>query len=671
MRTPWILAMVRSGAAFGAVIALGGCIGGGGGGGGGVANIGGAPDSPCNLDYHKQGCATVATKPTKVECKDGGDGTAKWASLGECATGEYCAEEAIAGEPVTSKKTAVCKAIPAGGGGGGGGTTDGGPAKTPAQEFSCIEQQCSSQVAACMADAKCAALLACGKACADEACTDKCGEAISQDDQATFALVLGLSACGAEKDCVSVCGNGKCQAGENQSNCADDCSPKGPTCGDGKCESGETNASCPADCKAAGAVCGNGTCEAGETNASCPQDCKSTSTAVCGNGTCDSGESAATCLFDCDAATKAEIACAQQKCASQWSACSSDEKCFAAIICATGCGESDSCLQGCLTAAGGVALSKITSLQSCAGEACANVSGPVCGNESCEAGETNANCPSDCQAAGPVCGNAKCEAGESTSTCPADCKAAGPVCGNETCESGESYSNCPSDCPCTSDMQCGTGKKCVGGVCQTQGTTATCGDLVCASGENCTMDCDSAAKAAVMCAMEACADWSKCKANSGCWAAFVCANQCGSDQTCIQGCGAKAGTGLNTLLSLADCTQKTCSGGGPVCGNGSCESGETSSNCPVDCKSGGCTSNSQCPSGQSCVAGVCKASSGGCSAACPSGTSCQNGICTKFTSGSCVGACDKQSADGCYCDDACEDPSNSDCCPDKALVCTP
>ena len=522
-----------------------------------------------------------------------------------------------------------------------------------------------------MADTKCAGLIACAKACPDEDCADKCGEGFSQDDQATFALVLGLSACGAEKDCVSVCGNGKCQAGENKDNCADDCAPKGPTCGDGKCETGETNASCAADCKATGPVCGDGTCDEGETTDTCAADCKSTGTAVCGNGTCESGESAANCLFDCDAVTKAEMACAKEKCASQWAACSTDEKCFAALMCTAACNDAEACVQACLTTAGDVALSKVTTLQGCALEVCSGATGPVCGNGTCESGETNSTCPSDCQAAGAVCGNAKCEQGESTSTCPADCKAAGPVCGNKTCESGESYGNCPTDCPCTSDAQCGAGKSCVAGACQTQ-STAVCGDMTCASGENCTMDCDAAAKAAVFCAMEACADWTKCKSNSGCWAAFVCANQCGSDQTCIQGCAAKAGTGLSTLIALAECTQKSCSGGGAVCGNGTCESGETTSSCPVDCKTtSGCTSNSQCPSGQTCVSGTCKAATSSCSPACPSGASCYSGICSKMTTGSCVGACDQQSPDGCYCDAACEEPANLDCCPDKALVCTP
>jgi formylglycine-generating enzyme required for sulfatase activity len=46
----------------------------------------------------------------------------------------------------------------------------------------------------------------------------------------------------------------------------------------------------------------------------------------------------------------------------------------------------------------------------------------------------------------PVCGNGTCEVGETSSSCPADCDDEGPVCGNGTCESGETSSNCPADC---------------------------------------------------------------------------------------------------------------------------------------------------------------------------------------------------------------------------------
>jgi len=52
---------------------------------------------------------------------------------------------------------------------------------------------------------------------------------------------------------VAVCGNGVCEAGENQLSCPNDCNG---TCGDGVCQSDETVSSCPNDC---------GTCISGST----------------------------------------------------------------------------------------------------------------------------------------------------------------------------------------------------------------------------------------------------------------------------------------------------------------------------------------------------------------------------------------------------------------------
>jgi hypothetical protein len=89
---------------------------------------------------------------------------------------------------------------------------------------------------------------------------------------------------------------------------------------------------------------------------------------------------------------------------------------------------------------------------------------PVCGNATCETGETCSSCSADCGACAPVCGNATCEAGESCSTCSADCGACAPVCGNATCEAGESCSTCSADCgtcgPVCGNATCEAGESC-------------------------------------------------------------------------------------------------------------------------------------------------------------------------------------------------------------------
>ena len=57
---------------------------------------------------------------------------------------------------------------------------------------------------------------------------------------------------------------------------------------------------------------------------------------------------------------------------------------------------------------------------------------PVCGNGTCDKGESCSNCPGDCGACPPVCGNGSCEAGETCSNCASDCGACPPTVTHET-----------------------------------------------------------------------------------------------------------------------------------------------------------------------------------------------------------------------------------------------
>jgi hypothetical protein len=94
-------------------------------------------------------------------------------------------------------------------------------------------------------------------------------------------------------ECPAACGDGSCDADETSTSCPADC--PAPECGDGNCDDGETSDSCPGDCRPLPA-CGDGRCDLTETSATCPKDCP----APCGDGTCDAAtETGATCPKDC------------------------------------------------------------------------------------------------------------------------------------------------------------------------------------------------------------------------------------------------------------------------------------------------------------------------------------------------------------------------------------
>jgi len=78
-----------------------------------------------------------------------------------------------------------------------------------------------------------------------------------------------------QRDCAGTCGDNICNNyfGENPVNCPQDCQGY---CGDGICNPYyENQNSCPLDCgqPQQQPVCGNGICEAGEDENNCPQDC--------------------------------------------------------------------------------------------------------------------------------------------------------------------------------------------------------------------------------------------------------------------------------------------------------------------------------------------------------------------------------------------------------------
>lgn len=186
------------------------------------------------------------------------------------------------------------------------------------------------------------------------------------------------------------------------------------------------------------------------------------------------------------------------------------------------------------------------------------------------------------------CGDGKCEGSESSSTCAKDCPSTGPVCGNGQCESGESTASCVKDCPAA-------GPSCVG-KCGGQSGTCYCDELCTSSG-----DC--------------CADYQSACGSNTCTPKCAVGALCGTSDGCGGKCAGSCSAGLVCNAS------KVCVPNSAKCGNGICETGESTTSCASDCKPAG---------------------------------------------GSCSGLCGKASS-GCYCDSQCK--SSNDCCADYDGYC--
>ena len=212
------------------------------------------------------------------------------------------------------------------------------------------------------------------------------------------------------------CSAGQCLPGGYNPDCV-------TACGDGKCELPDTALLCPVDCGA----CGDGICglhENGPAGGSCPLDCLS----ACGNGICEGGESFITCLLDCGG-------CGDGFCGMNetYQACSGD--------CPPACGNDEcdpgegplSCPVDCLPPCGDGLCTFGESTLNCPSDC------SVCGDGLCGPSESLESCPVDCAKA---CGNGLCEAGEDPQQCAVDCGS----CGDGVCGFAETYTVCPADC---------------------------------------------------------------------------------------------------------------------------------------------------------------------------------------------------------------------------------
>ena len=363
------------------------------------------------------------------------------------------------------------------------------------------------------------------------------------------------------------------------------CKDPSVTCGNGTCESGETCQTCKKDCGACG-TCGNNTCEYGENCESCTQDC-------------------GTCAPECtpkSSGTPGAPGCGG--CGCEKCVCDDDPYC-----CSTAW--DSSCVSQC---------------NDCGG----NCPSPnYCGDGDCsyDEGDTPEDCPNDCTPYS-FCGDGLCDTDdyEDCEYCPEDCGFCGEEvvaesCGNGTCsaEWGESCGTCTQDCGKCDDCSiyvAKTGPGCPGCACE----AAVCSDdpYCCNNKWDATCAEACAEVSGAKCPESQCGD-GQCTIGEDCGS---CSNDCGE---CV--CGNKKCEGYE----IYDC-EEDCAG---ECGDFSCDDAESCSSCPNDC--GPCTCGDDfCAKGES-------------STECP--WDCKH-ICDTYCGGS--------TPAGCYCDDMCTE--FGDCC---------
>jgi hypothetical protein len=218
------------------------------------------------------------------------------------------------------------------------------------------------------------------------------------------------------------------------------------------------------------------------------------------------------------------------------------------------------------------------------------------------------------------CGDGICSSPETLVTCPADCKK--PVCGDGFCQKPESGVGCPLDCaPATlAELAC-IKKLCPAAV------SACSQDVTCAGVLGSALDCASSAggDAGII---DNCAQGLTLNGKSS----PLTATACGFIGCAGQPPGAICGDGVcQSSESSAGCAYD-CVGVAGKCGDGTCSGSETSASCPADCATSSVCGNGQCETGET---------SGNCLSDCPVVAVCGDGACdAKENTSTCALDCD-------------------------------
>ena len=457
-------------------------------------------------------------------------------------------------------------------------------------------------------------------------------------------------------------------------------------------------------------VCGNNICETGETNSNCPKDCPVQSIScnqLCKNknyasGYCDSqivfpGTSALLCngtnLFsvgwtqDCHGSTNDS--------ASKDCCCSSDNTCAKA-------GEtfSDPSRQCC----SGLAKTISPWQTDCLGYTQSSAATDCIGSGTLYTCTASQTCPTLIPVAMPICADGSTPVAYNDSNgCFAgyNCKTPAPSCGNGACETWENAVNCPQDCPGNNNVveispYDSDVKSCTAASGKVYATTGVSDYARWFIWNGCSNQKSYNVPAGKSLILSAYGDTSMCPGPN-----FTLYEYRGSDWTKVAQVNVSGSTpvpgsswiaNLNNYLYAPSASKIKIVAGNcfylkifagdtaslnnvstkplpllntlPVCGNGKCESGENSSNCPKDCgitsctiknngcdyvsgwatydcaKEGGSFVIDHCDSGcmpvGKCVQTTCTTGSG---TGCPTNQVCANGTCVSACTG---GTCAKE-----------------------------